>query len=367
MPTKQELRVVILGPLGPPHVADQALALRDRGIDVHVGGNASAALTDSSLAEAGFPVSASPDSARATPWGMAATVRWTRRLLATVEPDLVHAHWLPGFGLAAAVAGASPLALTAWGSDVYRATPLQKLANRYAVHRADLVMADSKNLLDACGPLGGHDVRTELIQWGADLRTFRPADAEERAELRRRLGLGPGPVILSPRTLTPVYNIPTVIEAFAQVGNAVPDAQLVLKHMGGATIELPTFPHPERMHLVGRVPYERMADYYRSADICVSITSSDSSPRSVWEAMGAGCACVLSDLPWVTELIEPGRDAITVPVEATAVAAAILRVLTEPGLRDRLAANGRALVERHLDREREMDRLAALYAELAAG
>jgi glycosyltransferase involved in cell wall biosynthesis len=83
--------------------------------------------------------------------------------------------------------------------------------------------------------------------------------------------------------------------------------------------------------------------------------------------MGAGCACVLSDLPWVAELIEPGRDAITVPVEASVVADAIVRVLTEPGLQDRLAANGRGLVERHLDREREMDRLAALYTELAAG
>jgi glycosyltransferase involved in cell wall biosynthesis len=367
MPTKEELRILLLGPLGPPHVADQALALRDRGIDVHVGGNASAELADSSLAEAGLPVFTSPDSSRATPWGMAATIRWTRRTIDAVQPHVVHAHWLPGFGFAAAVARASPLALTAWGSDVYRASPAQKVANRYALNRADLVMADSKDLLDACGPPRGNELRTEIIQWGADLSTFRPADAEERAELRRRLGLGPGPVILSPRTLMPVYNIPTVIEAFGRVGDALPDAQLVLKHMGGATIELPPFPHPERMHLIGRVPYDQMADYYRCADVCVSITSSDSSPRSVWEAMGAGCACVLSDLPWVTELIEPGRDAITVPVDATAVAEAVLRVLTEPGLHDRLAANGRALVERHLDRDREMDRLAALYIGLAAG
>jgi glycosyltransferase involved in cell wall biosynthesis len=356
----------MLGPLGPPHVADQAIALRERGVDVHVGGNPSAQVMDSSLAEAGFGVIASPDSARATPWGMAATLRWTRRTIAAVRPDVVHAHWLPGFGFAAAIAGASPLALTAWGSDVYRATGAQKLANRYALRRADLVMADSRDLLDACGARAGDDLRTEVVQWGADLSTFRPAGAEERAELRRTLGLGPGPVILSPRTLMPVYNIPTVIEAFGRVGEKLPDAQLVLKHMGGATIELPPFPHPERMHLIGRVPYGQMADYYRCADVCVSITSSDSSPRSVWEAMGAGCACVLSDLPWVTELIEPGRDAITVPVEATVVAEAIVRVLTEPGLRERLAANGRALVERHLDREREMDRLAALYMELAA-
>jgi glycosyltransferase involved in cell wall biosynthesis len=145
----------------------------------------------------------------------------------------------------------------------------------------------------------------------------------------------------------------------------VPDAQLLLKHMGGATVELPPFPHPERVHLIGRVPYERMADYYRVADVCVSISSSDSSPRSVWEAMGAGCACVLSDLPWVTELLVPGRDALTVPIAATDVAEAIIRLLTEPALRDELAANGRAVVEEHLDREREMDSLAGLYAELA--
>ena len=364
MTAMDRLRVLMLGPLGPPHVSDQALALKERGIDVHVGGNASGALADSALSEAGLPVLASPRGRRATPWGIAATIRWTRRAIAAVRPDVVHAHWLPGFGFAAAAAGASPLALTAWGSDVYRASRVQKLANDYALRRADLLMADSRDLLEACGALDDDALRCELVQWGADLRMFRPASSGERAELRQRLGLGPGPVIISPRTLTPVYNIPVVIEAFGRVGDAVPDAQLLLKHMGGATIELPPFPHPERMHLIGRVPYEKMADYYRAADICVSISSSDSSPRSVWEAMGAGCACVLSDLPWVTELLVPGRDALTVPTEATAVAEAIIRLLSDPGLREDLAANGRAIVERHLNREREMDRLVELYAEL---
>jgi glycosyltransferase involved in cell wall biosynthesis len=365
MTAMKQLRVLMVGPLGPPHVYDQALALKERGIDVHVGGNASAALADSALAEAGLPVRTSPMSRRSTPWGIAATIRWTRRSITAVRPDIVHAHWLPGFGFAAAAAGASPLALTAWGSDVYRASRVQKVANRYALRRADLLMADSQHLLEACRAHKGHTPRTELVQWGADLRMFRPASAEERAELRRRLGLGPGPVIISPRTLTPVYNIPVVIEAFGRVGSAVPDAQLLLKHMGGATIELPPFPHPERVHLIGRVPYEKMADYYRVADVCVSISSSDSSPRSVWEAMAAGCACVLSDLPWVTELLVPGRDAVTVPVDPIPVADAIVRLLSDPGLRDQVAANGRSVVETHLDREREMDRLVELYAELA--
>lgn len=366
MTATNELRVLMLGPLGPPHVYDQAVALKQRGIDVHVGGNASAGLADSALADAGLPVRTSPGSRRSTPWGMAATIRWTRRSIAAVRPDVVHAHWLPGFGFAAAAAGASPLALTAWGSDVYRASHVQKLANRYALRRADVLMADSRHLLEACGAHGGHALRTELVQWGADLTMFRPAGTSERAELRRKLGLGPGPVILSPRTLTPVYNVPVVIEAFGRVGDALPDAQLLLKHMGGATIDLPPFPHPERVHLIGRVPYEEMADYYRVADVCVSVSSSDSSPRSVWEAMGAGCACVLSDLPWVKEFLVPGRDALTVPIEPDAVADAIVRLLSDLDLRDQVAASGRAIVEQHLDREREMDRLAELYAELAS-
>jgi L-malate glycosyltransferase len=365
MAAMAQLRVLLLGPLGPPHVSDQALALQERGIDVHVGGNASAAHADTALSEAGLPVRTSPSGRRSTPWGMAATIRWTRRTIADVGPDVVHAHWLPGFGFAAAVAGASPLALTAWGSDVYRASRVQKLANRYALRQADVLMADSHHLLEACAAATGGALRRELVQWGANLKLFRPASASERAELRQRLGLGPGPVILSPRTLTPVYNIPVVIEAYARVGEVIPDAQLLLKHMGGATIDLPPFPHPERMHLIGRVPYERMADYYRVSDVCVSVSSSDSSPRSVWEAMGAGCACVLSDLPWVTEHIVAGEQALTVPIEPDAVAEAIIRVLKDPGLRDGLAAKGRALVEKHLDRDREMDRLVELYAELA--
>jgi glycosyltransferase involved in cell wall biosynthesis len=97
----------------------------------------------------------------------------------------------------------------------------------------------------------------------------------------------------------------------------------------------------------------------------VSIPSSDSSPRSAWEALACGCPLVVSDLPWVHELIEPDRHAAVVPIDADAVAAAIERLLTEPQLASRLRAEGRALVEEHRDRDAEMARLAGTYAALA--
>ena len=182
--------------------------------------------------------------------------------------------------------------------------------------------------------------------------------------MRAELGLGPGPVILSPRSLTPVYNPETILAAFALVKRARPDAQLVLKHMG---IDDPTVPGVDDtgVHVVGHVPHERMARYFQAADVCVSIPSSDSSPRSVWEAMACGCPVIVSDLPWVHELIAAERDALVVPVDPASVAGALRRVLADPRLAQRLAGRGRALAETYRDRATEMDRLAAVYRSLA--
>lgn len=363
------LKLLVLGPLGPPHVEDQVLALHDRGFDIEVGGNALKGLEDTAMPAVGVPVHISPEARRATPWGISQTVSWTRRLISEVQPDVVQAHWLPSFGFAAAAAGARPLAVTAWGSDVHRASRAMRAASRFALKRADLVMADASDLLEGCIELGADPATAEIVQWGVDLSVFRPREDAERDRLKERLGIGPGPVILSPRSLMPVYNIPTILEAFAIAGGQLPDAQLLIKHMGEGSvqIDLPPIPHPDRVHLVGNVPYERMADYYAVADAVVSVTSSDGSPRSIWEAMGCAAPCILTDLPWVHDLIEPGVEALTVPVrDPDALAAAMLELVTDEGRRRSIGWAGNALVRRELDRSVQMDRLATLLSGLGS-
>jgi glycosyltransferase involved in cell wall biosynthesis len=310
-------------------------------------------------------VVAAPLRARRTPAGGAAHVRWIRGLSRELRPDVVHAHWMCGYAAYAALAGASPLVAMAWGSDVLRANRVRTLASRIAVRRAGVAMADSRALLDRLVELGARREATVLVNWGVDLETFSPANGS-RPALRERLGLEPGPVILSPRSLTPVYNPGTILAAFDLLADALPDAQLVLKHMGNGTPGLERIAASDRVHVVGHVPYERMAWYYQAADVCVSIPSSDSSPRSVWEAMACGSPMVISDLPWVRELITPERDALVVPVEAHAVSAAIRRVLEDRELAAALSHRGRRLAEAHRDRRAEMDRLADVYRGLAA-
>lgn len=354
--------VLMLGPVNHPHVEHLALALHERGLDVTAAGHAEPDLPPSALPAAGVRVMRAPPAPWRTPSGMASHVRWIRRLDRELRPEVVHAHWLCGYAALAAVAGASPLVAMAWGSDVLRANGVRTLANRIALRRSRVAMADSRALLERLVELGARRETTVLVNWGVDLHTFAPLNGT-RPTVRRELGLAAGPVILSPRSLTPVYNPETILAAFERVAEARPDAQLVMKHMG--VDERPPAGAPG-VRFVGHVPYERMASYYQAADVCVSIPSSDSSPRSVWEAMACGCPVIVSDLPWVGELITPGRDALVVPVDADALAAAIERLLGDREYAAALGRRGRRLAETHRDRRAEMDRLADVYRRLGS-
>jgi glycosyltransferase involved in cell wall biosynthesis len=287
---------------------------------------------------------------------------WMRSLARRVRPDVTHVNWMP-FAGAAAIAGLRPLVAMGWGSDVYVADRRRRLLNGLAAKRADLVLAESAALLEH---LHVPRARRSVLNFGVgpELLGALPSDEQKRA-LRSSLGLGDGPVVVSPRGLKQVYNPWVVLHAFMRISHDMPTAQLVVLDPSEEQLHDGLCVPSDRVHLVGRVPYERVGEFFRAADICVSIPSSDSAPRSVWEAMACGCACVVSDLPWVHERIRSDRDALVVSIDVEDLAHAIGRLLADRKLRDSLAVRGRHLVEEHLQAKAEMDRLEAMYLALA--
>jgi glycosyltransferase involved in cell wall biosynthesis len=350
------LRLLYLGPFNSPHLEDLAIAMRERGHIVQAGGEVwGGGLPPSSLPEHGVSTNEIHGRGRL----------WLRRVVSDFRPDVVHAHWMP-FAALAAVAGARPLVATAWGSDVYGASLKQRLLIRLALYRSAVAMADSSDLMMRLEELGPSSLRTMLVNWGVDLESFTPPSERQRIELKARFGVGPGPVVLSPRGLKGLYNPSVVVEAFKQVRAAVPNAQLVLKHGGVAEEIKPEWADAAGVKVIGRIGYDDMARLFRAADVTVSIPTSDSSPRSVWEAMAAGSATVLSDLSWVHELVENERDALVVAPEVEPVASAIERLIRDEALRRRIVSSGRQLVEKHRDRKTEVARVERCYLELTA-
>ena len=351
-------RLLVLGQLNHIHVIHMSYALAERGFDVVIAGQSREGFGEIPEPEHGVRLIELPSASGRTLRGIASQIRAVRKVIREVKPDIVQAHWLCGYAAFAAIAGARPLVSMAWGSDVLRANRAQRIANRIALRRSVLAVGDSQGLCDAMEALGAAPSMIANITWGVDIDRFSPAT--DRAAVRSQLGLPEGPLVLSPRSLLPVYNPDVVLKAFGLVADRVPDAQFVMLSLYDGAHDLGPLPHPDRMHIVGHVPYERMPDYLRAAEVSVSIPSSDGSPRSVWEAMACGSAVVLSDLPWLRGEVDPTSEAVVVPIDAEAVADAVVGLLEDPDRAATMSANARALAVQRRDVRVEMDRLASL-------
>ena len=360
----ERLRVLVAGWLNSPHVAAWGDAVTAAGHEVHLAGRLAPNWPELNLTMPSHQLPAdSPPPLR----GLIMS-RALGRVAAQIEPDLVHAHYLTEYGWMAAREHLRPLVCSAWGSDVLGVRGIVRRRSQRAIDASALVLADSSELARESRALSTRQVPVEILRWGLDLESFAPGDA---GDARKALGLPlDGPVVAGVRGLNPIYNPELLLEAFAAVRSRRPDARLLLKHpltdlprAIGSVIE--QLGLGDAVTVLGNVPAEQLPDVYRAADVVVSIPSSDSSPRSVWEALACGRPVVVSDLPWAREELEPGDYALLAPLDLEAVAEAILCVLDDDALARRVGANGRKLAIAELDPAVCAARIDALYRRVA--
>jgi glycosyltransferase involved in cell wall biosynthesis len=79
--------------------------------------------------------------------------------------------------------------------------------------------------------------------------------------------------------------------------------------------------------------------------------------------MACGTPCVVSDLPWLDGMVRRGVEAVAVPLDAGAVAAAIAGLLADGAA---VGERARALVQRDQDAREHQRRWLALYERLSA-
>jgi glycosyltransferase involved in cell wall biosynthesis len=298
--------------------------------------------------------------------------RSLRKALRLVDADVLHAHYVTVNAWHAWMSGFHPYAVTAWGTDVLvtaRSSKLGRLYAHTALRAADLVTGGSKELVRAAIAAGARPARTEYVHFGVDTDRFRPGEA---LELRNRLGLGPGRVLLSPRVLAPNYNQTVVVEALAGLPG---DVVLVMTDFLARPDELANVRAradalgvADALRIVPAVSETELPDLYRLADVVVSVPSSDGGPNTVVETLASGRPIVASDLPanreWLAEL-DP--EALVPVGDASATAAAISAVLDRSSQdRAQRAVRGRTAVEQRAGQRTSMARMENLYRELAA-
>ena len=108
----------------------------------------------------------------------------------------------------------------------------------------------------------------------------------------------------------------------------------------------------KRVFYSGRVPYERIEEIYRTADVCVFPSYAEAFPVSWLEAMAMGKAVVASDIGWAHEVIDDGISGILCsPADHKKFASNIADVLSDSKLRIYLGDNARSRVEKNFSAE----------------
>jgi glycosyltransferase involved in cell wall biosynthesis len=302
--------------------------------------------------------------ARRFVWGRA-----LRRLARRLDVDLVHAHYLLPYGAWAARAGVHPLVVSPWNTDIFtygRERARGRRLVREAVEAGDEFVVSSVANAEETVRLGAAPDRVHRIVWYVDPRPFSPA--RRVVGLPARFGWPDGSlVLLSLRNYRPNTNLDVLLRAFARASRDVPEARLVLAARGGWT-------RAETEGLIGELGLrDRVAQHFAapdelpelcaSADVGVSIASTDATPASMLESMASGLPMVMGDAVTIDEWIRPGEGGEVVPCrDEDALSAALVKLLRDPGLRQAYGERNERLVRERLGDPGEQ--LEALYRRM---
>ncbi len=226
----------------------------------------------------------------------------------------------------------------------------RRLRDRVLTH-ADGLFPVSRYTGDLLKQRGVGPGRITVVPNGTDAERFAPCDA---TALRQALGVADRRVVLTVSRLVPRKGIDTVLRALARTAAAVPDVVYLVGGSGPDRPRLEALARAEgvadRVRFLGRIPEEALALHYNACDVFVMPARLD--PPHVegfgivfLEANACGKPVIGARTGGIPDAILDGETGLLVEPDAPgALAEAMIRVLRQPELADRLGRQGRTRV-----------------------
>lgn len=237
--------------------------------------------------------------------------------------------------------------------------PFHRIAFRTGVRPVAIAEEVRRSFLRTYG-----EREVPVVMNGIPLERYRRPEVP-RAVWRERMGISPAaPVVTCVARIEPQKNHALLVDAFAEVVAAFPEAVLLL-----AGFDTPLRPvldeQVERLNMRQHVRFlgERfdIPDLLHASDVFALASDWEGNPLTVMEAMAAGRAVVCTAVGGVPELIRDGVDGRLIRAgDARAFADALLDVVGDPALRGALGAAA-AL---HAAQAFGVEAMAEAYAEL---
>jgi glycosyltransferase involved in cell wall biosynthesis len=247
---------------------------------------------------------------------------------------------------------------------------------RHNLNAADCIICVSE-------PLKAHLVTAWNIQAekivvfpnGVDVQRFRP-DAEGRSKARASLGVDANPLVLFVGNFYDWHDVATLLDSFAQVLAAHPDAHLVLVGDGATRQAMEQRASDlgigQAVQFVGLVPHAEVPRLITAADVAVAPYPPLQhdlwlSPLKLFEYMASGVVVVASDVGQLADVVRDSNNGLLVPPgDVSAMAAALAKLISDPALRSRLGQQAREDAVRKHSWETYFSRLECLFGAVMA-
>jgi glycosyltransferase involved in cell wall biosynthesis len=290
------------------------------------------------------------------PLFLAAQLLAAIHLLIRQPIQLIHAHWIFPQGMIALLARAirrsrARVLCTSHGGDLYglKGAVFSRVTKMVA-NACDHLTVVSHSMRGDLIKLGVESRKVSVIPMGVDLRRrFVPPSVPSRVESLLFVG-----------RLVEKKGLRYLLAAMPEILKRFPQAHLTVAGDGPNRLELEKLASDlglsERVRFLGALKNEELPAVYQRAGVVVfpSMISDDGDREGfglvLVEALGCGCACVVTDLPAMMDIVQDGKTAIVVRQKnSDEIAAAVIRLLTNPGLRSAMAREGRRQVLESFD------------------
>lgn len=300
------------------------------------------------------------------------TLRSLRALVDRDHPAIIQTHAVKSHFLARSAGLPGRAAWVAFHHGYTWPTLKARAYNqldRWSLRAARKVLTVSIPFRDELVAFGVRHGNVEIIHnaipagWGA-----AACEPRQAAELRAHTGIAPDrKVILIVGRLSREKDHLTLLEAVSRLRDVVPPHLVIV----GDGPERPRIEERVRhLGLGGSVTFtghqSSAEPWYGIADAAVLSSLSEGSPNALLEAMATGVPVVATAVGGVPEIVAHEESALLIrPGDPAGMSAAIARILTEPGLADRLKKRSHELIRERHEPEARTRKLVSVYRSLS--
>jgi len=241
-----------------------------------------------------------------------------------------------------------------------------------ALNKAHLITCNSYEMINRVNSLIKYPIPVEKIQIpGVSSDIWIKVSPHEKNIIREELNLPINSfLVFSPRALWGFYNIDIIISGFYEALKYDQNLTLLIKYFSSDILSklqklIKYYKIQNHVLFIGKCSYSDVLKYFRASDLCISLSSRDSSPQTVIESLSCEVPIIVGDIPVIHELIKNEQTGFIIPLkDPNKIAEKIIYIKNNQKLVEKITQNGRKFVIQEHDYHTNMNKMDSLFRSL---